>query len=166
MVAVVVSVLAFVTSVYTAQRQIRSAESGNQLPVVLTAFQSSRAPGWLPAEDYVLTRLATEHLPDGGYRGLPQDVREHASAIGLFYDDLGKLVAHRIVDKKLIIGAYGGTIVRSWDKLAPYVYAERHLHGNHFWIYFEHLAAITAKTTPESVYSRLESRPPTLHHKS
>jgi hypothetical protein len=161
-VAVAVSVAAFGTSLYTNRRQIHSAEGGNQLPVVMEAFQTSRAPGWVPAEEYILTRLAIEHPSDGGHRALPHEVREHTHMIGLFYDDLGKLVAHRIVDKRLVIGAYGGNIVRLWDVLAPYVYAERRLRGTHFWVYFENLAAVTAETPPESVYARLRSRPPKL----
>lgn len=155
------SVVALATSVRANRKQNRAAVGQNQLPVVLDAFQASHAPGWIPAEEYVLTRLETEHEPDRGYRALPENAREHAAALGLFYDDLGKLVAHHVVEKELVIGAYGGTIVRVWDALAPYVYAERRLYGNHFWIYFEHLAALTATTSPESVYAQLRSRPPT-----
>jgi hypothetical protein len=67
-----------------------------------------------------------------------------------------------MIDQSLVIGAYGTNIVRLWDALAPYVYTERREHGLHFWIYFEDLAARTAATHPEIVYTdlHLRSRPP------
>jgi hypothetical protein len=155
-----ISVTAFVVSVWVNARQIRLAEGGNQLPVVLEAFRESRGPAWLPAEEYVLGELAQAHSPEHGHRGLPAEVRAHTATIGLFYDDLGKLVAHGVVAKELVIGAYGTTVVRVWDELAPFVYAERRLYGSHFWIYFEHLAALTAATDIEAVYRDLRRRPP------
>jgi hypothetical protein len=158
---VLVSVAALVVSSLIAARQVRLAAGGNHLPVVLEAFQQTRSPAWLEAQEYVLNDLAA-HPADHGHRGLPEHVRRHTTTIGLFYDDLGKTVAHGMIDQRLVIGGYGTTIVRLWDALAPYVYAERRLHGLHFWVYFEDLAVRTAATTPEAVYRALglRSRPP------
>lgn len=156
----VVSLVALVVSAIVGVRQIRLSDGGNQLPVVLEAFRESRAPGWLPANEYVLNTLATKCSPEHGHRGLPDEARVHTNAIGLFYDDLGKLVAHGVIDKDLVIGAYGTMIVRLWDALAPFVYTERRLYGLHFWIYFEHLAALTGQTDMDRVYRSLCARPP------
>jgi hypothetical protein len=82
------------------------------------------------------------------------------NTIGLFYDDIGKLVAPGVIDQRLVIGAYGTTIVRLWDALAPYIYAERQAHGLYFWIYFQDLAARTAAMDPAVVYAPLRRRPP------
>lgn len=155
-----VSVVALIASAIVGMRQLRLSDGGNQLPVVLEAFRESREPGWLPANEYVLTTLPAKHNPEQGHRGLPDEARVHTNTIGLFYDDLGKLVAHGVIDKNLVIGAYGTMIVRLWDALAPFVYAERRLYGLHFWIYFEHLAALTARTDMDSVYRNLSTRPP------
>lgn len=143
-------------------RQLRLASGGNHLPVVLEAFKETRNPQWFSAQEYVLTELAKQHDPDCGHRGLPENALIHANTIGLFYDDLGKLVAHGVIDQSLVIGSYGTNIVRLWDALAPYVYTERRKYGLHSWIYFEDLAARTAATHPEVVYAslRLRSRPP------
>lgn len=159
---VTISVLAVATSIWVARRQIHLASGGNHLPVILDAFQHTRGSDWLDAEEYVLTDLADEHPPARGYRDLPARARRHAGTIGLFYDDLGKLVAHGVINQNLIIGSYGTNIVRLWDALAPYVYAEREARGLHFWIYFEDLAARTASTPPGRVYTslRLRSRSP------
>lgn len=157
-----ISLTALGVSILVDVRQLRLASGGNHLPVVLDAFKETRSAAWFEAQEYVLTQLATEHRPDCGHRGLPAPARAHANAIGLFYDDLGKLVAHGMIGQSLVIGSYGTNIVRLWDALAPYVYTERRKHGLHFWIYFEDLAARTATTHPKVVYSELGllSRPP------
>ncbi|MEV0675296.1 hypothetical protein AB0I60_02105 [Actinosynnema sp. NPDC050436] len=157
-----ISLTALVVSMRLTVRQLRLTSGGNHRPVVLDAFRETRSPAWFEAQEYVLTELARDHEPSGGHRGLPEPARARASTIGLFLDDLGKLVAHGMVDQDLVIGAYGTNIMRLWDALAPYVYAERAAHGLHFWIYFEDLAARTAATPPEVVYAalRLQSRPP------
>jgi hypothetical protein len=145
-----------------AVRQNRLAGGANHLPVVLEAFQHSRGSAWLEAQEYVLTRLADECPIESGYSQLPPSARSHVNTIGLFYDDLGKLVAHGMIGEDLVIGSYGMPIVWLWDALAPYAYAERRLHGLDFWVYFEDLAERTASTTPAAVYARLalRSRPP------
>jgi hypothetical protein len=160
--ALAISLTALVISILLALRQLRLASGKIHLPVVLDAFKETRSEAWFEAQEYVLTELAQEHKPDYGHRGLPEQARTHVNTIGLFYDDLGKLVAHGMVNQSLVIGAYGTNIVRLWDALAPYVYTERREHGLHFWIYFEDLAARTAATHPEVVYAdlRLRSRPP------
>jgi hypothetical protein len=42
--------------------------------------------------------------------------------VALFYEDVGKLVAHGVVDERLIVGSYGPNIVNMWEVLAPYFY--------------------------------------------
>ncbi|RBQ15584.1 hypothetical protein DP939_35005 [Spongiactinospora rosea] len=158
-----VSLTALAISVFLTLRQIRLASGGLHLPVVLETFLHSRNPAWFKAQEYVLTMLAHEYQAERGWRGLPEQARAQVNTIGLFYDDLGKLVAHGMIDQRLVIGSYGTNIVRLWDALAPYVYTERHNHAPlHFWIYFEDLAARTAATPPETVYAGLglRSRPP------
>lgn len=157
-----ISLTALVISILLTLRQIRVASGGIHLPVVLQAFNHSRSAAWFEAQEYVLTTLAQEHPADSGWRDLPEQARTYANTIGLFYDDLGKLVAHGVIDQSMVIGSYGTNIVRLWDALAPFVYTERRKHGLHFWIYFEDLAARTAFARPETVYAdlRLQSRPP------
>jgi hypothetical protein len=127
----VISLTALVISMLLTLRQLRLVSGGIHLPVVLDAFKETRSAAWFEAQEYVLTELAKEHEPDCGHRGLPEQARAHANTIGLFYDDLGKLVAHGMIDQSLVIGAYGTNIVRLWDALAPYVYTERREHGLH-----------------------------------
>ncbi|ROO86707.1 hypothetical protein EDD29_4285 [Actinocorallia herbida] len=162
--ALSISLTALVISIRLGLRQIRVASGGLHLPVVLETFDYSRSTAWFEAQEYVLTTLAHEHHAETGWRGLPEEARTHVNIIGLFYDDLGKLVAHGVIDQSLVIGSYGMNIVRLWDSLAPFVYTERREHVPQFWMYFEDLAARTAALPPETVYAELQmrSRPPRL----
>lgn len=56
-----------------------------------------------------------------------RETRQPDRLVSLFYDDVGKLVAHGVVDERLIIGSYGPNIVNMWEVLAPYFYREREL---------------------------------------
>lgn len=150
-----ISVVALTTTMFLTLRQIRLATFANHLPVVLEAFKETRGEAWLDAEDYVLNRLASEHPADGGWHNLPEPARSHVTKIALFYDDLGKVVAHGVINQSLVIGSYGTNIVLLWDALAPYVYSDRHAHGTHSWVYFEDLAVRTASTHPQEVYRSL-----------
>jgi hypothetical protein len=157
-VALLISVVALVLTLL----QIRVARGGNHLPVVLEAFKESRTPEWFRAQEYILGELARDYDVDCGWRGLPEPARAHVNTIGLFYDDLGKLAAHDLIDEDLIIGSYGETITRLWDALAPYIYEERRAYMPHHWTYFEDLAARAARRGPEVVYAELglRRRPP------
>lgn len=152
--ALFISVIALVLTVW----QIRVARGANHLPVVLDAFKASRSPEWFEAQEYILNKLPGEHAAGCAWRDLPQQARDQVNTIGLFYDDIGKLVAHHVIRQDLVIGSYGDPIVYLWDALAPYVYAERaYIPG--FWVYFEDLAARTASRPPRAVYAKLRLRP-------
>ncbi|MFI7413634.1 hypothetical protein ACIBU0_33760 [Streptomyces sp. NPDC049627] len=86
----------------------------------------------------------------------------HIRRVGLFYDDIGKLVAHGIVDERLILGAYGDAIPGTWDTLAPYICAEREKHRNLSMVYFEDLAHRAGRTTMQHLHvaAGLRARPP------
>lgn len=74
------------------------------------------------------------------------------------YNNLGKLVAHGLVDESLIIGAYGGSLLRAWNLLAPYVYLERQEDQRNPMRYFEDLAWRVSSNRPDDVYRRLGLR--------
>ncbi|MDQ0600804.1 hypothetical protein QF037_005149 [Streptomyces canus] len=79
---------------------------------------------------------------------MKRDIRR----VSLFYDDVGKLVAHGVVEESLIIGSYGLNIVNMWDVLAPYIYKERIL-TTKAMLYFEDLAARAKARPMESVHA-------------
>jgi hypothetical protein len=160
--ALLIPLVALIVSIPLTLRQIRLGSGANHLPVILEAFRDVRDPAYAEAERYVLDDLTREHPAVCGWSGLPEPARTQTLRIGILFDDLGKLVAHGIVDEELVIGSFGMGIVRVWDVLAPYVYQERHAQANHFWIYFEDLACRTAARSNVEIYAALglRARPP------
>ncbi|MFF3246516.1 hypothetical protein ACFYWY_22930 [Streptomyces sp. NPDC002870] len=154
-VTLLVSVLALVISAMLARRQLLSSRNANVLAMILEGFKDTRGDDYLQAVEYVLYRLATEHQPPVPYMDLPQGPKKYVQRVGLFYNHLGKLVAHGIVDESLIIGSYGRSLLRAWTVLAPYVYLEREARRRHVMPYFEDLAWRVSVKPPEDVYREL-----------
>ncbi|MEV0178429.1 hypothetical protein AB0I54_03850 [Streptomyces sp. NPDC050625] len=137
--ALAISVLSLVVSSFVSARQLQLANNSNLLPVVVELFRETRQPDFSRAIEYIKSDLAREHSPEFGYRRLPDEPLRHVRRVSLFYDDVGKLVAHGVVDERLIIGSYGPNIINMWNVLAPYIYREREL-TTKAMIYFEDLA--------------------------
>ncbi|MFD9566037.1 hypothetical protein [Streptomyces sp. NPDC059994] len=126
--------------------------------MIFEGFRETRSPEFLDAIEYVLYHLRDEHPTAIPFLDLPDVAKAHVRRVGLFYDDLGKLVAFGVVDKDTILGAYGRTIHRAWKVLAPYVYQEREARQRLAMIYFEDIAERALRTTPEDVHRRLGLR--------
>ena len=101
------SLVAIVISWLSALRQRRLAHSSNHLPIVITMFRESRTDAWLAAQKHVLTDLPGRDPAKYGISGLPKQPRDHAALIGIFYDGLGELVAHRMIDQERDCNANG-----------------------------------------------------------
>jgi hypothetical protein len=155
--AVLLSAIALATSFAVSRRQLRLAQNSNVLPVIIQMFKETREPEFSRAVEYISRRLATDHPHSNGYRSLPREPRDHIRRIGLFYDDVGKLVAHGVVKEQLVIGAYGLNIVRMWEALAPYIYSERAQSAKSM-LYFEDLAARASATSMDSVHAAVGLR--------
>lgn len=139
--SLILALTALGVSVFLTRRQIRLATGGNHLPVVLNAFRETRSKEFFEAHEFVLSSLRAEHHPELGFRQLPEPAKTYVRTVGLFYDDLGKLVAHDVISERLVIGSYGTAITRAWVALGPYVYRERERNRSNFWVYLEDLAA-------------------------
>ncbi|CAL9305253.1 hypothetical protein SUDANB51_04319 [Streptomyces sp. enrichment culture] len=158
MVTLLVSVIALVTSAGLAWGQLTSHRKSTVLAMILEGFRDTRGDEYLASVEYVLYRLTVEHPEPVPYLQLPEETRRHVQRVGLFYNDLGKLVAHGLVDESLIIGAYGGSLLRAWNLMAPYVYLERQEHQRSPMRYFEDLAWRVSSRRPEDVYRKLGLR--------
>lgn len=155
MVSLTVSILALAISGFFALQQLHSTQSANVLAMILNGFSETRDPTYSEAIEYVLYRLPADYPQPISYLRLTDPHKSHVRRVGLFYDDLGKLVAHGVVDERLIIGAYGRSLLRAWTILAPFIYLERQEHQRMPMRYFEDLAYRVSRTSPDAVYARI-----------
>jgi hypothetical protein len=146
--ALALSVVSLVVSSVVSVRQLQLANNSNLLPVVVELFRETRQPDFSRAIEYIKWDLGRQYSPESGYRRLPDEPLRHIRRVSLFYDDVGKLVAHGVVDERLIIGSYGPNIIQMWDVLAPYIYREAEL-TTKAMVYFEDLAH-RARARPQS----------------
>jgi hypothetical protein len=153
--AVVVAVIALSITALLAIRQTRTAASGYALPIVLEMFAQFRSEEFYAAREYVIELLGKEFDPPMPYRDLPPEVRAQVRMVAGRYDDLGKLVAHRVVDPELVIGGNGTAIRQVWAAVAPFVHQERAAHGTTTWIYLEDLAHRARVLPPREIYAKL-----------
>lgn len=161
--ALVISIAALTASVLIPYGQLRSSQRANTLAMVFNGFRETRTPEFRTSVEYVLYRLRRE-FPDAiSYVDLPAGPKEHVRQVAFFYDELGKLVVHGVVDQDLVIGSYGLTIHRTWSAIAPYVYREREIRQRVVLPYLEHMAAVTSEITAADIHRKmkLKTLPPT-----
>lgn len=156
--ALMTSLVALAVSGRLALRQVQVAERSNNAAVVLKLFEVARGEEFVETQKYAREKLADKHEAALGITGLPEDLRHRMTLLTWFYDDLGKLVAQGAVAEDVVLGVFGAGVLRTWDALAPYVYAERQLRATNFQMYFEDLAARSAARTPQDVGRTLGPR--------
>ncbi|MEU0394860.1 hypothetical protein ABZ208_19175 [Streptomyces sp. NPDC006208] len=128
------------------------------LPIIIEMFKDTRDPEFSRSIEYLLSEFAGQYPPDEGYLSLPPEPKAHIRRVALFLDDAGKLVAHGIVDERIVLGSYAVLITETWKRLAAYVYSERARQGNFTMIYLEDLAARAQATPAPSVHAILGLR--------
>ncbi|WP_138733096.1 DUF4760 domain-containing protein [Modestobacter excelsi] len=149
-----VSVLALLVAMRSNQRSVKVARASQALSVVKDIFGQRGRP------DFVEALNAVRAIPyplntNVGIEGLPDGLRNKAKLVMAFYEDLGKLVAHGIVDEDLIIGALGHSVVWAWTPLERFILAQREKNQTEYFIYFQHLAARAMARTPKQVHKKL-----------
>lgn len=154
-VAVVVSVVALGVSGFASLRQLRLTEHANTLPVLVDLFREHRSVHLARARQVVYEQLPACDL-SAGMEGLPESERDLVRELAWFYDNLGALVAHGVVDIEPVSGYLGGSVVSVWERMEPLVQAERAKRArndlpdpNRWQEYFENLYHLVRETPPE-----------------
>ncbi|QQM38060.1 hypothetical protein [Streptomyces liliifuscus] len=105
--ALMVSVVALGVSGWASLRQLRLAQHANTLPVLVDLFREHRSVRLAGARQFVHERLPGCDL-SAGLDGVPEAERELVRELAWFYDNLGALVAHGVVDIEPVSGYLGG----------------------------------------------------------
>ncbi|MGB2570299.1 DUF4760 domain-containing protein [Micromonospora citrea] len=122
--ALVFSVLALAVSVLMTRRQLTLARHNNSLPVLIDLFREHRSDRLADARRFVHSGLDKCDLSQG-FAGLPEEEREMVRDLAWYYDNLGALVLHEVVDVEIVAGYLGGSVVAVWEKISPLIEAER-----------------------------------------
>ncbi|WP_305784128.1 DUF4760 domain-containing protein [Symbioplanes lichenis] len=142
--SLVVAALALFVSAGVAWRQLNYMRHGTMLPVALDMFAEFRTPEFRGYMRYLTEDLQREHPPgDEGILSLPDDVRAQVVPAVSYFNNLGLLVAQGVVDPAIVRGFMNHSVLRAWDRAAPYIRVERARRNDPGYNqYFEHLAAV------------------------
>ena len=151
--AVIISILAVATSVFLGSRALTLARHSNTIPVLVDLFGEHRNTRLADARQFVYNDLAKHDL-SLGLGGLPEEKQTLVRDLAWFYDNLGALVTHGVVDVAPISGYLGGSVIAVWEKMEPLVEAERKRRSNLYdpqrWqMYFENLYRLIRENPPE-----------------
>jgi hypothetical protein len=154
------SVAAVVISAIFAIRQSRLMRHSNLLPVVVEIFKEFRDPTFKEHLNYLQHRLWDEHPPsNAGTSELPEEARVHVMTVAGFFNTVGLLVAYGVIDDLIPGSAMGGSILRAWSRIAPYIENERQRRNDpNYHMYFEDLARRALDVPPSALRTRLKLR--------
>jgi hypothetical protein len=144
--SVVIALGAVWVAVWQIRMNARQTERSNSLPVLAAAFEQYRSPAFRSEVDYLMRNVPAE-VPAEGFGALPVEWRDNAYRVCYFFDHLGILVAHRMVDERVVVGAFATQAIQVWHVAEPFIRAERrHRADNYspyaspgFLEYYEHL---------------------------
>jgi hypothetical protein len=129
------------TAVRVSNRQLREARRANDFPQAVNLFREYRDPDTVAARFLVLRDLPGIDS-EIGIQGLPPEARQAAEKVSHYLDNLGFLVAKDLTKPELAAGFLGGSALRVWTVLRPFIVRERELRQEpRYQEYFEHLAA-------------------------
>ena len=156
MAAVVGALVASIALIYS----VRAARRQNVLPVFLQLIREFREPSFKAHIDYVLTKLDREIADSGiGIKSLPNKAREHVLPVQYYFNLLGQLRHSRFISAVEISSTMGGSVLETWQVLAPYAYAERAISGDEPYLgFYEDLAAQMASLGPTVLKRKLKLR--------
>jgi hypothetical protein len=151
--AVIISIIAVATSVIFGWRALKLARHSNTMPVLTDLFGEHRSKQLAEARQFVYFDLSKYDL-SLGLDGLPEDKKTLVRDLAWFYDNLGTLVAHGVVDIAPVSGYLGQSVLLYWEIMQPLIRAERKKRlasydPERWQIYFENLYHLIRERPPE-----------------
>jgi hypothetical protein len=139
--------------VAVAQKELVEARAANSLPVLIELFAEHRSAHLIEARDFVYHKLPKLSTPNG-LQSLSRSKRRLVIDLLFFYDNLGNLVAHGVVDLPPVSAYLGGSLQTVWELVyGSIVEPERNRRAksadaNRWQAYFENLYVLTKQHTP------------------
>lgn len=160
--ALLVSVVALLVSGAASYSQLRLAKHANTLPVLVELFREHRSDHLAEARRFVHQELPRRDISEG-LDSLSSEEAKKVRDLAWFYDNLGALVAHGVVDIDPISGYLGGSVISTWESMRPLIVAHRARRmaagrddGAQWQGYYENLYQLVRLHPPAAVRNRLD----------
>jgi len=163
--SVLIALSAVAVAVWQVDQSAKNVKKSNSLPALSEVSQEWRSPE-LRASCVRLLAGLDGRPADGGFDGLPDDLRDSAYEWSFFCEYLGMLIASDLVPEELIISFMGTQIMQVWHALTPHILSERRLRAGtlepdtpaDFLPHYEHLVARIVELGGRSATPRLRRR--------
>jgi hypothetical protein len=157
----IISVIAVIISSFAAITSYIMSKKNNSIPIVVDMFQEFRSESFKNDQKFIFEDLRVIYKPPVGFRELNPVHQRKVMHVSHFYDNLGLLVAHKIVDERLITSFMGEAARMTWDKLEPFIRKERELilktngETGDYQTFFEDLVARVVENPPHEIRKNL-----------
>jgi hypothetical protein len=154
-----IATVALIISTAVAARQLLAAKRAGHVEASWQVLNETCGTKFLSDEQYILAALAKEHSAAAGLSGLPEPVRSDIQRVAYVYQTIGYLSSLGAIDKKMTRYLVGLRVVSVWQSLAPFIEAERNLHGDRVGFrFFEDLAYRCSGLTVERAVAEFRLR--------
>lgn len=155
--AVTISIVALATSVFLGWKALTLSRQSNTMPVLIDLFREHRSERLADARHFVHHQLGEYDLTKG-LSELPEEKQTLVRELAWFYDNLGSLVTHGIIDVAPVSGYLGVSVLAVWEKMRPLIETERIRRQDsrdpqRWQIYFENLYHLIQEMPPEKARS-------------
>lgn len=155
--ALIISIISLTVIAWLTGRQIRISEKTMNIPIVIDMFREFRKPEFKQHVAYIHNKLEKDNPdPKIGIYDIALPGKNSIIAVSHFFDNLGFLIIQKIVDEKTVISFMGESIQKVWDRLEPYIRAQRKKDFPEYQAYFEHLVSRVKKNHPSKIREKLE----------
>lgn len=142
--ALAIAILALVVAIVSAAisaRELREARKANAFPAAIDLFREFRDPAFVADRRLLLQELENCD-PELGMSGLPDGINQAAFRVSHYLDNVGVLVAHKLIAPEIAVSFLGASALNLWRALEPFIRRERVLRSyDDYQMHFEHLAA-------------------------
>ena len=148
--------------------QLRHMRSSNQIAALNELRETMESEHYQAAIQFVATELPKLLADPRQSERLDQYPLEHdlqaISTVSNFFENVGTLVKHEIIDTDIALDMWGLVITVNWDRLAPFIARRRrHLGSRAPWENFEYLTVLARahlELYPDGLYPKGVARIP------
>jgi hypothetical protein len=131
--------LAYVLTAVYIRGQLKHLEKDRYLAVTSNLFSIWQSPEFMEAQLWLLHRME-ETTWEGFIKAHRGDVGEAAfHRVGSFYDRVGTLVRHRLINEEEILSTIGAYAIAVWQKIGPLVQEARRIENSVLFDDYERL---------------------------
>jgi hypothetical protein len=125
MVATIVSSIAVVASALFVVVQLRQAARDRYFTITSHLFEIWQSPEFRDDELYLLHKLPSQSWEQFIAEGRGERAERALHRVGGFYDRVGNLILHKLIDEDDILPTIGGFAIAVWERIEPLVQEAR-----------------------------------------